>query len=301
MVLTICRLSAATPSSEPLLAPVVACRFRPPLPGGAEAVRAAPQATHEALRRDDDPHAARAGFEPPPSRDDPNLLEPSPPTPCIPLHPLTSRTPTCLSTQVSPPPHLTGTSAHARTRRELQLQRAEMRVRTQQGSLLRLGDYAEEDFDREFARQPVEHPLWQCPNSAPVPRGAPGGSGRLNTSGGTGAEAAGRLAHCLGSSSSPPPQSPILRGSCPSRRGAPGRRRPSATVGRSGRRARGARSTARPSVFRSEHRRRSRAPERLRPGVLGLAGADEMVEGPLPRTVPVRMVAGEGSPGRSRY
>jgi len=36
---------------------------------------------------------------------------------------------------------------------ENQLQRAEMRVRTQQGSLLRLGDYAEEDFDREFARQ----------------------------------------------------------------------------------------------------------------------------------------------------
>ena len=220
--------------------------------------------------------------------------------PCIPLHPLPSRTPTCLSTQVSPPPHLTGTSAHARTRREHQLQRAEMRVRTQQGSLLRLGDYAEEDFDREFARQTVKYLLWQCPNSAPVPRGAPGGSGRLNTSGGRGAEAARRLAHCLGSSSSPPPQSPILRGFCPSRRGAPGRRRPSATVGRSGRRARGARSTARPSVFRSAHRRRSRAPERLRPGVLGLAGADEMVEGPLPRTVPVRMVAGEGSPGRSR-
>ena len=72
--------------------------------------------------------------------------------PCIPLHPFPSRTPTCLSTQVSPPAHLTGTSAHARTRREHQLQRAEMRVRTQQGSLLRLGDYAEEDFDREFAR-----------------------------------------------------------------------------------------------------------------------------------------------------
>ena len=102
--------------------------------------------------------------------------------PCIPLHPLPSRTPTCLSTQVSPPPHLTGTSAHARTRREHQLQRAEMRVRTQQGSLLRLGDYAEADFDREFARQTVEYLLWQCPNSAPVPRGAPGGSGRLNTS-----------------------------------------------------------------------------------------------------------------------
>ena len=102
--------------------------------------------------------------------------------PCIPLHPLPSRTPTCLSTQVSPPPHLTGTSAHARTRREHQLQRAEMRVRTQQGSLLRLGDYAEADFDREFARQTVEYLLWQCPNSAPVPRGAPDGSGRLNTS-----------------------------------------------------------------------------------------------------------------------
>ena len=219
--------------------------------------------------------------------------------PCIPLHPLPSRTPTCLSTQVSPPPHLTGTSAHARTRREHQLQRAEMRVRTQQGSLLRLGDYAEEDFDREFARQTVKYLLWQCPNSAPVPRGAPDGSGRLNTS----MVAVLKPPGAWPTASDPRArrrQSPILRGFCPSRRGAPGRRRPSATVGRSGRRARGARSTARPSVFRSAHRRRSRAPERLRPGVLGLAGADEMVEGPLPRTVPVRMVAGEGSPGRSR-
>lgn len=171
----------------------------------------------------------------------------------------------------------TGTPAHARTRRENQLRRAEMRVRAQQGSLLRLGEYAEEDFDREFARQTVEHLFWQCPNSAPVPRGASGGSGRLNTCRGRGAEAAGRLARCLGSSSSPPPQSPILRDFSPSRRGAPGRPRPTATVGRSGRRGRGARNTARPSVFRSEHRRRSRAPERRHPGVLGLAGAGEMV------------------------
>ena len=28
-----------------------------------------------------------------------------------------------------------------------------MRVRTQQGNLLRFGDYTAEDFDREFARQ----------------------------------------------------------------------------------------------------------------------------------------------------
>lgn len=51
-----------------------------------------------------------------------------------------------------------------------------------------------------------------APSSAPVPRGASGGSGRLNASRGRGAEAAGRLARCLGYSSSPLPQSPILRG-----------------------------------------------------------------------------------------
>ena len=73
-------------------------------------------------------------------------------------HPLTSpctlspRTPAYVNTHASPSPHLTGTPAHAKTRRENQLQRAEMRVRTQQGSLLRFGDYTAEEFDREFAR-----------------------------------------------------------------------------------------------------------------------------------------------------
>ena len=87
--------------------------------------------------------------------------------------------------------------------------------------------------------------LWQCPSSAPVPpRGAPAGSGQLNTPRGkgwatgrpaTGSNARARRLH-----------SRRFRGFCSSRRGAPGLPRPTATAGRGGRGGRSARNTARP-------------------------------------------------------
>ena len=61
-------------------------------------------------------------------------------------------------------------------------------MRTQQGSLLRFGDYTEEDFDREFARQHGRTPPLAEPEfgACAPPRDALGGSGRLNTARGIG-------------------------------------------------------------------------------------------------------------------